>query len=120
MDWACFAEGACLEYVGDVFVVGGEHEVCFASAVGLCLPSGCLYIVLCHVFLVDGFLVGVFGVVFCCVCWMLVWYGAPVLGSYFVAVASALSAFLRACWIFLGLGRLCKAPSAYGVPEPMA
>ena len=97
-----------------------EHEVGFVFAVGLCLPSGCLCIVLCHVFLVLVFLVGVLGRVFCCVCWMLVWYGAPVLGSYLVAVASALSAFFLACWMFLGLGRLCKAPSAYGVPEPMA
>lgn len=37
-DWAVVADLACLFDVCDVFVFGGEHEVCFASAVGVCSP----------------------------------------------------------------------------------
>ena len=36
---------SCLEYVGDVFVVLGEHEVCFSAAGCVGLPAFCLCIV---------------------------------------------------------------------------
>ena len=95
-------------------MVLGEHEVCFASAVGLVLPACCLYIVVGVVVLVCHF------VVVFLFCWMCVWYGCPVLGSYLAAVAIALRACLRAWVGFLGCGRTVNAPSAYGAPVPMA
>ena len=51
-DGALVADGACYGYVGDVFVLSGEHEVCCASAVGVLLPVllyigvfGCFFVV---------------------------------------------------------------------------
>lgn len=38
-DWAGFADLSCCLDVGDVFVFFGEHEVCFASASCVFLPS---------------------------------------------------------------------------------
>ena len=114
-DWAGGAEFSCFEDVGDVFVVLGEHEVGFAFAVGVLLPS------VCCLYIVFGWVVWLvhFVVVFL-FCWMCVWYGCPVLGSYLAAVAMAFKAFLRACIGFLGCGRTESAPSAYGAPVPMA
>lgn len=109
--WSDGAVGAyfsCLEYVGDVFVVLGEHEVCFSAAGCVGLPAFCLCIVL-------GFVVLLFHLglsVFCCVCCMWVWYGFPVFGSYLDAVARALRACFLAWAGFLGVGMLCRAPSA--------
>ena len=110
---AVCADVSCLEDVGDVFVVLGEHEVCFSSAGCVCLPAFCLCIVLVVVVLLFHFV----GFVFC---WMWVWYGLPVLGSYLLAVESALMACFLAMAGFLCSGMLCSAPSAYGAPVPMA
>ena len=52
------------------------------------------------------------GAGFCCVCWICVWYGLPVLGSYLDAVASALMPYFLACAVFLWGGMLCNAPNA--------
>lgn len=108
------ADVSCYEYVGDVFVVLGEHEVCFSSACCVGLPAFCLCIVL-------GFVVLLFHLdltEFCLVCWICVWYGPPVFGSYLDAVARALRACFLAWAEFFGVGMLCSAPSAYGAPVP--
>lgn len=107
---------SCGEDVGDVFVVLGEHEVCFSSAGCLVLPAFCLCIVLLVVVLL--FHLGLS--VFCCVCWMWVWYGFPVFGSYLLAVANALMACFLAWAGFLTGGMLCNAPNAYADPDPRA
>lgn len=107
---------SCLEYVGDVFVVLGEHEVCFSAAGCLVLPAFCL----CIVFGVVVLLFHLGLSVFCCVCWIWVWYGLPVLGSYLDAVANALRACFLAWAGFLAGGMLCRAPSAYAAPVPRA
>ena len=65
-DGAVCADVSCFEYVGDVFVVLGEHEVCFSAAGCVCLPAFCLCIVLGFVVLLFHFGLFVF-------CWMLVW-----------------------------------------------
>ena len=93
-------------------MVLGEHEVCFSSAGCHGLPAFCLCIVLMFVVLLFHLGLSVF-------CWMWVWYGLPVLGSYLDAVARALRACFLACAGFLGVGMLCSAPSAYGAPVPM-
>jgi len=107
---------SCGEDVGDVFVVLGEHEVCFSSAGCHVLPAFCLCIVLLVVVLLFHLGLSVFG----CVCWMWVWYGLPVLGSYRDAVARALMACFLAWAGFLTGGMLCNAPSAYAAPDPSA
>ena len=107
---------SCLEDVGDVFVVLWEHEVCFSSAGCHVLPAFCLCIVLGFVVLLFHLGLSVFG----CVCWMWVWYGFPVLGSYLLAVARALMACFLACAGFLTGGMLCNAPNAYADPDPRA
>ena len=112
LDGALLADLAGVEDVGDVFVAFGEHFVCASSAVGFCLPS--LYIVAGVVVLVVHFVLG-----FVC-CWMWVWYGCPVLGSYLAAVAIALMACFLACAGLRGVGRVFSAPRAYGAPVPMA
>ena len=113
---AVCADVSCYEYISDVFMVLREHEVCFSSAGCVFLPAVCLCIVL-------GFVVLLFHLglsVFCCVCWMWVWYGLPVFGSYLDAVASALMACFLAWAEFLASGMLCRAPSAYAAPVPKA
>lgn len=65
-DWAFAADLSCLFDVGDVFVVFGEHEVCFAFAVGVFSPVSLVYIGLfrfvwlCHIRTVISALVGRF------------------------------------------------------------
>ena len=99
---------SCLENICDVLMVLREHEMCFSSAGGLCLPAFCLCIVHIVVVLLFHFVVAGF----CCVCWIWVWYGLPVLGSYLLAVASALMTCFLAMEVFLCSGMLCNAPNA--------
>lgn len=111
LDGALLADGSGVLDVGDVFVAFGEHFVGASSAVGFGLPS--LYIVSGVVVLLVHFVVFL-------VCWMWVWYGCPVLGSYLAAVAMALRACFLACDGLRGVGSTVSAPSAYGAPLPMA
>jgi hypothetical protein len=111
-DWAVAAYLAGLFDVCDVFVVGGEHEVCFASAVGVVSP----------VFVCIGLVRFVLlGHCFGASCWYAC-TGGPVYGSNFAVMLSALvRMFLACCGVGLFLGsRACIAPSAYGAPEPIA
>ena len=94
-------------------MVLGEHEVCFSSAGCHGLPAFCLCIVLMFVVLLFHLGLSVF-------CWMWVWYGFPVFGSYRDAVARALMACFLAWAEFLASGMLCNAPSAYADPDPRA
>ena len=76
-------------------MVLGEHEVCFPSAGCHGLPAFCLCIVLMFVVLLFHLGLSVF-------CWMWVWYGLPVFGSYLDAVVRALMAWVLAWAGFLG------------------
>lgn len=119
-DWAGGADFSCFDDVGDVFVVLGEHEVGFVFAGGVLLPAVGVVGVCCLCIWFWGVVWLFHFVVVFLVCWMWVWYGCPVLGSYLLAVAMALRACFRAWVLFLGCGRTLSAPSAYGAPVPMA
>lgn len=111
LDGALLADGSGVLDVGDVFVAFGEHFVGASSAVCFCLPA-LLLPPWCCLYIVSGVVVLLVHFVVFLVCWMWVWYGCPVLGSYLAAVAMALRACFLACDGLRGVGSTVSAPSA--------